>query len=226
MKTFQPNLSILPEAQLRLWPELDAVPPFFTLYGGTALALRLGHRRSVDFDFFSNAPFDVDALASSLSFLDQAERVHVEPCTLTCRVQRGGPVLVSFYGGLSRGMAAPPERPEGRVFSVASLLDIAAAKMDVVQKRAEAKDYIDIAALLDNGLDLSAALGAACAIFGKQFNPLVTLKALSYFGDVPALPQEMGERLRRAVQAVTVEALPEGRLFKPRQAGKKVGKKE
>lgn len=57
---FNPNLSILPPPQLQLWPELDATPEAFTLYGGTALALRLGHRASVDFDFFSNQPFDPD----------------------------------------------------------------------------------------------------------------------------------------------------------------------
>ena len=54
---FSPDLSILPPPQLRLWPELDTTPATFTLYGGTALALRLGHRTSVDFDFFSNQPF-------------------------------------------------------------------------------------------------------------------------------------------------------------------------
>ena len=51
MPTFQPRLDILPASQRTLWPELDATPDHFTLYGGTALALRLGHRQSVDFDF-------------------------------------------------------------------------------------------------------------------------------------------------------------------------------
>ena len=55
---FVPNLDILPAAQRTLWPELSATPDNFTLYGGTALALRLGHRASVDFDFFSNDSFD------------------------------------------------------------------------------------------------------------------------------------------------------------------------
>jgi len=41
---FQPRLDILPESQLRLWPELDAVPSDFILYGGTDLALQIGHR--------------------------------------------------------------------------------------------------------------------------------------------------------------------------------------
>jgi hypothetical protein len=47
---------MLPPPQLKLWPELGATPESFTLYGGTALTLHLGHRTSVDFDFFSNAP--------------------------------------------------------------------------------------------------------------------------------------------------------------------------
>jgi hypothetical protein len=33
--TFEPRLDILPESQRRLWPELDAVPSDFVLYGGT-----------------------------------------------------------------------------------------------------------------------------------------------------------------------------------------------
>ena len=55
--TFEPRLDILPESQRRLWPELDAIPSEFVLYGGTGLALQLGHRASEDFDFFSSAGF-------------------------------------------------------------------------------------------------------------------------------------------------------------------------
>src|SRR3954453_9603793 len=66
--TFEPRLDILPESQRRLWPELDAVPSDFVLYGGTALALQLGHRVSEDFDFSSSAGFDPDRLRSRLPF--------------------------------------------------------------------------------------------------------------------------------------------------------------
>jgi hypothetical protein len=50
MTTFHPRLDILPPPQRTLWPELDPTPDHFTLYGGTALVLRLGHRQSVDFE--------------------------------------------------------------------------------------------------------------------------------------------------------------------------------
>ena len=100
---FTPDLTKLPLAQRKLWPELATTPAAFTLYGGTALALHLGHRVSVDFDFFSNASFDPDDLARKLPYLDDAEQVQVAANTLTCRIDRGGPVLVSFFGGLGLG---------------------------------------------------------------------------------------------------------------------------
>src|SRR5208337_1202713 len=65
---------------------------------------------------------------------------------------------------------------------VASLLDLAGIKAAVVQRRAEAKDYIDIAAILSEGsVNLPLALASAQAIYGAQFNPQNTLKALVFF---------------------------------------------
>ena len=66
------KLEILPKAQRLLWKELNQLPKSFVLYGGTALALRLGHRHSVDFDFFSNDHFKPDELLSSLGSLRDA----------------------------------------------------------------------------------------------------------------------------------------------------------
>lgn len=208
MPDFIPNLSTLPPPQRKLWPELGATPEAFTLYGGTALALRLGHRTSVDFDFFSNAPFDPERFAATVPYLKDAERIQVAPDTLTCRVDRGGAVLVSFFGGLGLGLVAARDQVQGMALYVASLLDIAGTKMAVVQKRAEAKDYLDVDALLQCGVDLPTALAAGSVIYGRGFNPLITLKALSFFDDVPKLPGEVKERLRAAVRAIDVTKLP------------------
>ena len=64
-----PKLSALPAAQRALWPELSQVPPRFVLYGGTALALQLGHRQSEDFDFFADAPVNADELLAAVPLL-------------------------------------------------------------------------------------------------------------------------------------------------------------
>jgi len=50
MHKFSPRLEVLPLSQRKLWSELSAVPKEFVLYGGTALALHLGHRDSIDFN--------------------------------------------------------------------------------------------------------------------------------------------------------------------------------
>jgi hypothetical protein len=205
---FKPNLTVLPVPQLHLWPELDATPAHFTLYGGTALALRLGHRSSLDFDFFSDQSFDPDELTQTIPYLKDTERVQVAPNTLKCRVDHNGPVLVSFFGALRLGHVAPRDQAEGRTIYVASLLDVAGTKVAVVQKRAEAKDYLDIDALLQHGVDLPTALAAGRVVYGHSFNPMISLKALSFFDDVPTLPGDVKARLSAAVEAVEPSSLP------------------
>ena len=205
---FAPNLEPLPPPQRALWPELAATPDSFTLYGGTGLALRLGHRASVDFDFFSNVAFDPERLAAQIPYLKDAERIQVSPDTLTCRVDRGGPVLLSFFGGLGIGQVAAPDTTNDTGLQIASLLDLAGTKAAVIQKRAEVKDYLDIAAILQYGIDLATILAAGGVVYGRQFNPLITLKALTFFDDVPALSMEKRALLDRAVKTVNVAKLP------------------
>ncbi len=205
---FLPNLAMLPPAQRMLWPELARTPEMFTLYGGTALALHLGHRTSVDFDFFSNTPCDPGELTQSLPYLKDAERIQVAPNTLTCRVDRGGPVLVSFFGNLGLGQVAAREHVQGMALYVASLFDLAGTKVAVIQKRAEVKDYLDIDALLQHSIDLPTALAAGAVVYGRSFNPFITLKALSYFDDVPTLADSVRKRLTTAVAAVDITKLP------------------
>jgi hypothetical protein len=91
---------------------------------------------------------------------------------------------------------------------VASLLDIAGTKAAVVQRRAQTGNYLDIDALIRHGIDLPNVLAAGAVVYGRSFNPLITLKALSNFDDVPALPAELSERLRAAVEAIDPTRLP------------------
>src|SRR4029078_13479816 len=98
MEEFVPHLEILPAPQQALWDELRETPDHFTLYGGTALALRIGHRVSGDFDFFSQVPFDAGTLVRSISYLRGAEPMAIRKNTLTCTVDRGGPIKLQFFG--------------------------------------------------------------------------------------------------------------------------------
>jgi hypothetical protein len=208
---FIPRLDILPAPQRRLWGELAALPDDFVLCGGTAVALHLGHRQSIDFDFFSARSFDPAELAKQLSFMEEAIITQREPDTLSVILDREGEVKVSFFGMPALRRLLPPEIAPDNKLRIASLLDLAGTKASVVQQRAEAKDYIDIDAIMTAGrIGLPMALAAAKAIYGKQFNPQITLKALSYFGDgnLTQLPQAMQDRLAKAAREVDLDRLP------------------
>jgi hypothetical protein len=207
---FEPNLSILPEPQRRLWAELKGTPNVFVLYGGTALALRLGHRKSEDFDFFSNVPFDPNSLRERIPYLKHAEMTQFEDNTLTAIVDRNGPVKLSFFGSLGIRRVLDPDVVEENGVQVASMLDLFASKLKTIQLRAQAKDYRDILGALDSGLSLGEGLAAAAAIYGKDFNGALSLKALTFFedGDLPSLTSTVQTRLLKTATTVNLRELP------------------
>jgi hypothetical protein len=205
------HLEILPKSQRQLWRELDQVPGEFTLYGGTAIALQLGHRQSVDFDLFGNRPFDPTKLQAKIPFLSGAKIRQREENTLTAIIHREDLVTVSFFGVPNLPRLKPPLVSHDNGLKIASLLDLAGTKASVVQLRAEAKDYLDIDILITKGgVSLPMALAAAQALYGASFNPQITLKALSYFedGDLRTLPEESKSRLVTAARCVDLERLP------------------
>ena len=208
---FVPKLDILPASQRTLWDELSQVPPQFTLFGGTAVALHLGHRQSIDFDFFGTQVFNPATLYTEIAFLKNSTVIQQEKNTLSCLVDRGEPVKVSFFGLPHIQTIRAPHVVVDINLKIASLLDLSGMKVAVVQQRAEAKDYVDIDAIMSAGVGLPLAISAAKLIFGPSFNPQITLKALSYFGDgdLKKLPEEMKRRIVRSVAATDLNRLPD-----------------
>ncbi len=204
---FQPRLDVLPPAQQRLWPELAGTPPEFTLYGGTAIALRLGHRPSIDFDWFANEPFAPNDLMEGVPYLRGATPRQSSRNTLTVTVDRGGPVQLSFFGGLGLGQVAPADIAAGPEVKVGSLIDLAGFKAAVVTRRAELRDYVDVHALLTMAnISLAEMLAAGLIIYGDQFSPLLSLKALAYHED--AALRELPANVRRDLTAAVVATDP------------------
>jgi Nucleotidyl transferase AbiEii toxin, Type IV TA system len=168
-KVFSPRLDVLPEPQRKLWPELAGTSDHFILYRGTAIALRLGHRQSVDFDFFSPMTFEPHSLLKTVPYLKDATVRKSAPSDLAVTVDRGGPVQLSFFGNFDLGQVAEPELAEGPGIRVASLIDLAGMKAAVVTQRAEVKDYADIDALLTkSGVTLADMLAAGATITGTN----------------------------------------------------------
>lgn len=197
---FEPRLDILPPAQRALWTRLASLPADAVLYGGTALALRLGHRTSMDFDFFLPRSFAPGDMRREIAAIGSLEVIGSAPDTLSVRVEG---VQLSLFG-VELATVAPPEVTSDIAIPVASLRDLGATKMQTIVDRAEAKDYLDIAVLLAAGVDLPDMLASAEVVFGQQFSPMLALKALTSFedGDLPTLPTETRRGLVAAASAV------------------------
>jgi YD repeat-containing protein len=210
-KVFAPRLDILPDAQRQLWLELAETPSHFVLYGGTAIALRLGHRQSVDFDFMSPVTFEPQSLLQDVKYLKNAQVRRSAANNLTATVDRGGPVQLQYFGNFDLGQVAAAELADGPKIQVASLLDLGGMKAAVVTQRAETKDYLDIHALLTTGkISLPTMLAAGLLIYGDQFDPLLSLKAIAYHADpaLKALPQTVRNYLSEAVHDTDPTNLP------------------
>jgi hypothetical protein len=202
---FDPKTEILPKPQQEIWPLLAPAPGLsFVLYGGTAVALYLGHRRSVDFDFFRSEPLDKKELEASFEFMHDAQTIQEDENTLVVIAQMpSGPVKVSFFGGLSIGRINEPLQTTDSTLLVASIEDLLATKLKAIMDRAEAKDYRDISAILSAGVSLEKALGAFAKIYRKD--PGLPLRAMGFFkdGDLPSLPKADQDVLRKARDHVT-----------------------
>jgi hypothetical protein len=206
---FEPRREILLSAQTALWPRLKGATDLgFVLYSRTAVALRLGHRSSIDFDFFPDKPLDRDEIRRCLPFFEQSTSLQDKGDTwIVLAPPAGGSndrVKVSMFGSIGIGRVGRPQLTADGVLRAASIDDLMATKVKVLLQRADAKDYRDIAAMLRAGADLSHALAAARAMFGPNFQPAESLKSLVCFedGDLASLAPVDKQVLHEAVAAV------------------------
>jgi hypothetical protein len=180
-----------------------ANPPHFVLYGGAALALTLKHRQTEDFDFFSSSPFNPDTLSASLPFV--AKILESGKNTLVVKTKNG--TRISYFGGLPLAQVKTPS-VHGCV-PIASPEDILATKLKVILERDEPRDYIDIYQLVKSGLTIELGLAACKAVYGKDFNLHLPIKALTYY-DTPEL-QPLPEEIKKFLteKAIHLGPIPE-----------------
>jgi hypothetical protein len=160
----------------------------FYLGGGTALCLRLAHRRSEDLDLFRTEAFDPDDVLRELEASGiAAGAARSKPNALFIEV---GGVRTSF-----RHFPYPLITAADDCFGVpvASLQDLAAMKMESIASRGARKDFTDLYFILQSGrLTLNDALQAFHVKFGVRRPDLLhRLKALTYFEDAELEPEPM-----------------------------------
>ena len=210
LPVLNPHVSILAPAQAEVWPSLGRIPEHFVLYGGTGLALRLGHRESVDFDFFSAESFLPTDLASDLSWLGEITINQASASNLIVTTQDA--VNLSFLGAMGIAAVAEPSLVEENGLVIASKFDLAGTKAKAILDRSEWRDYVDIAMLVRDGMTVPEMIGYATAIFEPKFEfpGAAFLRSLVWFGDGTAqeLPDDIKRELEQAVAKVGGNGIP------------------
>jgi len=181
-----PGAAAVAEALAR-WPGIAR----FYLTGGTALALHLGHRRSRDLDFFTRVP--VDALPEIAGEREVLGRFPGAEVLLRAREQ-----VVWRLGGVAVTLLAYPfphrfAFHDWRGLAVADPREVALQKAYVLGRRAQARDYVDLHAVLTAGLlDLDALVRLAAETYGEAFSARLFLQQLTYTRDLPDREDALG----------------------------------
>ena len=173
------HLNILPEEQLRLFETLSSqsfIEDFY-LAGGTCLALQIGHRRSVDFDFFIPVDFSTSVIVNKLTEIGSYQRESEEKNTINGNLNG---VMISFFGYPYTII------DDFKIFNkirLAGMKDIAAMKLEAIAGRGSKKDFVDIYFLLQHfTLDEIFAFHREKYGLGLN-NQYHLLKSLVYFAD-------------------------------------------
>lgn len=200
IKIIDEHIDILPEAQKAIWDKLPIFSELgFTLYGGTALALQLGHRISIDFDFFSDIPFDNNVIKNKLS--DFSIKSYSQDYASTLSFETTSGVRISLFGDMSIGRINSPVVCSSNKLILASCDDLFATKIKAIFDRIEFKDYFDIASLLKNGYSLEKGINDFHILFNESIDTNDVIKALVYFkgGDLIKLKSQEREILKQCV---------------------------
>jgi len=149
----------------------------FKLVGGTALALMLGHRLSIDIDLFSDQPFNAKAVADSLSSRYQINNLETDLNTFTCFIEDVKvDCMAHRYPWIAKEVSLEGVR-------MASIEDIAAMKLNaIVINGSRWKDFADVYELLEH-----RSLAQMLNYYEMKYpnvNKVTAFKSLVYHKDV------------------------------------------
>ena len=195
---------ILTESQLKLLPVVKLFSKKFSLVGGTAVALHLGHRESLDFDLFSFTGFNNYSIRTII-----AGNVVIDD------------VLVSKKGEytfLTNGIKFTffqfpykinyPESLDG-IIKLPDILTLAAMKAFALGRRAKWKDYVDMYFILKAGHTVSEIAAKGAEIFGNEFNEKIFRAQLAYFKDIDYSEQVIFKKVFSVDDAIIKKELIE-----------------
>jgi len=163
-----------------VWKKCGFLDADFYLAGGTALALQIGHRRSVDLDFFNDQPIKKTLLPK----LEERFAVALSPTVrstseLTVFIQEVKTTFLHYPFPLLEEMV------KGGIVRMASIRDIASMKAYTLGRRGTLKDYVDLYAIFSKNLvSLPTVIADANSKYGDAFNDRLFCEQLLYTDDI------------------------------------------
>ncbi|MBU0576339.1 hypothetical protein KJ707_04545 [Patescibacteria group bacterium] len=173
------HTEILTPEQLELVKLIREFAKDYYLVGGTALALQLGHRRSIDFDLFTKNHFSNDKIIEIISKHYPVEITHVNQADQLTLVTHG--VKMTWY---RYEYDLPVTKWWEEIIGMPDMLTIACMKAFTLGRRAKWKDYVDMYFLFKQ-FSLKTVCERTTKLYGKGLFDEVLLRGqLSYFEDI------------------------------------------
>jgi len=172
--------NILDKKRLAILPLLGLLKNTFYLSGGTSLALQIGHRDSIDFDFFTKENIDTAKLFEELKSIFENKKiakVQEEKNTLTVILENT--IKLSFFTYKYKLLQKPIQVEN---LQLASIEDIGCMKLSAIVSRATFKDYVDLFFILKI-IKLPILLEKIPQKF-PELDANLVLKSLIYFRDI------------------------------------------
>ena len=170
---------ILSTAQVELLPLLQNFKREFYLVGGTAIALQIGHRRSIDFDLFNSKKLRSKSIVSKISEFDI-------PFLVTRSVSEQMNITIADvkFPFFEYPFAIEAPLSFDHILRMPKFLDLAAMKAYALGRRSKWKDYVDMYFLIKNHFSIMQISEKAVQIYEQLFSAKLFRAQLSYFEDI------------------------------------------
>lgn len=170
---------ILTIEQIKLLPVVKYFSRDFDLVGGTAVALHIGHRHSIDFDLFTDKSFNNAVIKRKVSQLAKIDKLlYAETDQFNLIVNK---VKMTFF---KYDFKIDYNKKFDDIIKMPDLLTLAAMKAYALGMRAKWKDCVDLYFIMRDYHSIVEIIKKTRQIFGSEFNERMFRNQLAYFDDV------------------------------------------
>lgn len=172
------HLNILNNQQQKQLELLQMFKREFVMVGGTAIALQIGHRRSIDFDLFKFNNVNTSKIKFKLKEKTDFDILYEDNESLHLIISEVKWTFFRYPFDISTSLI------NEKYFKIPDLLTLAAMKAYALGRRSKWKDYVDLFYLLSNSFSIEEVNKRAKEIFGDSYSSKMFKVQLVYFDDI------------------------------------------